>query len=259
MSEKRQPNLNFGSLNEYLENSGYDEFAIKSAKLSFTQLGILETSQLSQDLIAYSIIGKNGKYLEIGAGDGYHLSNTFNLERFFGWSGWLIEPLPRFQRAINSLNRKNSRLLPFAISNQCGMRNLIDSGELSGFVENIFSDSWGETRERDYSDFGSHRVVTICPTQLLIRIGNTFDFVSIDTEGSEISILESWPFSISAPKLFMVENSQNPIKSKKINELLVNKGYRNILAGLSMWDSWFVREKDVESTAADYCQCNVRR
>jgi len=55
------------------------------------------TSQLQQDIVARYVAISNNRYdkqffVEIGAGDGYHFSNTFILEKYFGWSGLLVEP-----------------------------------------------------------------------------------------------------------------------------------------------------------------------
>ena len=36
-----------------------------------------------------------GYFVELGANDGVRQSNTFKLQRHFGWSGLLIEPSPR--------------------------------------------------------------------------------------------------------------------------------------------------------------------
>jgi hypothetical protein len=48
-------------------------------------------SQAYQDIFAYSLIGKSGTYIEIGAHKPVKNSNTYNLEVFHNWTGFSIE------------------------------------------------------------------------------------------------------------------------------------------------------------------------
>jgi hypothetical protein len=51
-------------------------------------------SQLGQDIFALftSNFKTGGTFLEIGAADGITLSNSYILEKYFGWTGVLCEP-----------------------------------------------------------------------------------------------------------------------------------------------------------------------
>ena len=55
------------------------------------------TSQVEQDKWAIEEIfsfKENGYFIEIGAADGIHFSNTYVLEKELGWQGICIEPFP---------------------------------------------------------------------------------------------------------------------------------------------------------------------
>ena len=62
-------------------------------------------SQLGQDLFVLIELGnkKEGFFIEIGAGDGFYLSNTYLLEKNFGWTGILVEPNKSFYNSFQSL------------------------------------------------------------------------------------------------------------------------------------------------------------
>jgi len=56
------------------------------------------------------LIPQEGTFLEAGAHDGYTQSNTYFLERFGGWSGILVEPIPEL-RSRCAKRRPRSRVV----------------------------------------------------------------------------------------------------------------------------------------------------
>ena len=66
-------------------------------------------SQLRQDIFALFILNfkKKGFFIEIGAADGIHCSNTYLMEKYLSWDGVLVEPLEIYnenlQRNRNSI------------------------------------------------------------------------------------------------------------------------------------------------------------
>jgi hypothetical protein len=57
-------------------------------------------SQLGQDVLAVSIFGDNGFFVEFGAADAENISNTYLLEKDYGWKGILAEPNPIFHESL---------------------------------------------------------------------------------------------------------------------------------------------------------------
>ena len=57
----------------------------------------MSKSQLFQDLLVLFLTKskRNGTFVEVGAGNGIFLSNSYLLETTFGWSGILAEPAER--------------------------------------------------------------------------------------------------------------------------------------------------------------------
>jgi hypothetical protein len=64
------------------------------------------------------------------------------------------------------------------------------------------------------------------------------DYLSIDTEGSELDLLLSFDFERYRISLISVE--QNPATEGPIQNLLKSKGYLRVYPQFSQWDGWYV-------------------
>ena len=67
-------------------------------------------------------------------------------------------------------------------------------------------------------------------------------YISIDTEGSEFKILESFNFENYRPKVFTVEHNFTELQSK-IDELMLSKNYERIFRKLTSFDAWYVSKE----------------
>ena len=67
-------------------------------------------------------------------------------------------------------------------------------------------------------------------------------YISIDTEGSEFKILESFNFKKYRPKVFTVEHNFTELQNK-IDELMVSKNYERIFRKLTSFDAWYVSKE----------------
>lgn len=157
----------------------------------------------------------SGTFLEIGANDGYSQSNTYHLERFKGWRGILVEPLPSLF-VICRAHRRRSRCYNVACVSDGGPPSidLVDRG--------LMSVALGlQAREEEARRVPSGlRRVTV-PTRTLSWIiddsGFTdIDFMSIDVEGSELSVLGGLDLQRHVPRFLLVE-TEHP---RAVDELL---------------------------------------
>jgi FkbM family methyltransferase len=197
-------------------------------------------SQIRQDLLALFVLGdKPGYFVEFGACDGIYLSNTFLLETYHGWNGLLVEPSKFYNKVLKQ--KRNATIDTLCVSDKTGDKiefvEVNDLQGLSGIAEYAFNDIHTQTRMRQGF---TYPVETISLKDLLDKHNcpQTIDYISIDTEGSEYSILNAYDFSRQF-KLITVEHN-NTYTKDLINDLLLSKGYIQILPEESKWDSWYV-------------------
>ena len=212
------------------------------AFLSFaTRMAPLSNAQLLQDLwVLYELREKrNGYFVEFGACDGKSLSNTLLLEKTFGWQGALAEPARAWHEALY-------RNRDCYISDKCVYKtdgaevqfNEVDIGELSGMMELVESDFHAHFRQegRQYG------VETISLQRFLAeaRAPKRIDYMSIDVEGGEFDVLQSFDFSRHDIALISVEHNFSETR-EKIYDLLTAQGYRPRFRRFSLFDDWYVR------------------
>ena len=186
-------------------------------------------------------MGKSvGIFVEFGVGDGIDSSNTYLLETKYEWSGLVAEPA----RARHDDLRKNRNC---AIEFRCVWSK---SGETVMFHEarhvdlstiDAFSksDKWASLREAGTK----YPVETISLNDLLAEnhAPNRIDYMSVDTEGSEVEILTTFDFDKYDVKIITVEHNFTPAR-ERLHSLLVSKGYVRKYESLSQWDDWYVKD-----------------
>jgi len=198
-------------------------------------------SQLKQDLFVLSELGfkRNGYFVEFGATNGVDLSNTYLLEKKFGWLGIVAEPL---KSKYAELIRNRS----CHIEDKCVWKS---SGELLKFLEANDQDlsTIFEYQDKDLH-FESRKngqisdVETISLNDLLEKYNapRLIDYLSIDTEGSEFEILSNFNFEKYEFRVITVEHNHTN-QREAIYNLLTNYGYKRKFEKLSDFDDWYVK------------------
>lgn len=208
--------------NEYLAENGESSF-----------------SQNNQDKLVLSLLGESpGFFVEFGADDGVTLSNTFLLERDFNWKGIVCEPsIVSREKLIAS---RDCYIDLNCVTDKSGeVVSFIETGRgLSSMEKYAYDDMWAEDRKEGYS----YEVPTISLSDLLDKYNapDVIEYLSIDTEGSELDILTAYDFS-RIFKVITVEHNYTDNR-KKIHDLLTSKGYIRIMEDLSKWDDWYIHK-----------------
>jgi FkbM family methyltransferase len=196
--------------------------------------------QLHQDLFALAACGfkRDGFFVEFGATTGTELNNTLLLEREFGWQGILAEPARCWHKDL--LETRHCAIETRCVWTSTGQTltfNEVDYAELSTIEAFSASDARRPERERGMT----YDVETISLVDMLQERGapSVIDYLSIDTEGSELEILRAFDFSRHQFRVITCEHNFSPAR-EKIHALLTQHGYRRCLAEASQFDDWYV-------------------
>ena len=196
-------------------------------------------AQAFQDLfaLAQSQGKRNGYFVEFGAADGVALSNTWLLEREYGWNGIVAEPARTWHRALRA-NRK-CVIDESCIWSRSGEELLFNEvGELSTVDSLSSSDSHREAREKGRR----YPVGTLSLNDLLDKHSapRAIDYLSVDTEGSEFEILGAFDFGRYDIRVITVEHNHTP-QRERLHSLLASKGFRRKFMAISRFDDWYVK------------------
>lgn len=183
-----------------------------------------------------------GFYIEAGAHDGVGDSTTYALEKSGKWDGLCVEPSTWFK----GLQR----------SRRCHLYNgclwTVDDGwiifrevegnavELSG-IPSKFQDQ----HDRIKYGYRDRKCRTCTLPTLLRRINAPYviQFFCLDTEGSELEILQAHDFDAYKFEFLVVEHNDVDAKRLAIRELLESKGMR--YAGGEGVDDWYMLQEKI--------------
>lgn len=201
--------------------SHFANWAIGSEKVSYAQCG--------EDIIVDYVLAALGvgavSYLDIGAHHPRYLSNTYYFYRQ-GGRGVCVEPDPNALNAFKQV-RPRDICLPVGVGTSPGTADLF---LMTTSTLNTFSRDEAER----YQAYGTERIERVIPVEIktVNQVLEEYfeiapDFVSMDVEGMDLSILKGFDFERFRPKVFCVETLTYTEDGgeKKISEL------SNILQG----------------------------
>ena len=179
---------------------------------------------------------RNGFYVEAGAYDGESLSNSLFFELHRNWSGLLVEPNPRAFRDLLAKDRA-AYATGACLSikrNRAQRTSFLAHGMLGGVAEqrgdNDISAKMSALAAKDARNPYVFVVNATCfPLDVMLDALSvyTVDFLSLDVEGSEGSVLETIDFSRFTIRLLCVEKGDTP----RVRSVLEPLGYRIVKSG----------------------------
>ncbi len=194
-------------------------------------------SQVGQDRYLNEYVfkdKKNGFFVDIGAHDGYTLSNSYFFEDKRDWDGICIEPMPN---VFSDLSKKRKcKCINAAISKTFGeVEFLID--KKFDMLSCIYNEKDRYKIENGEAEL--IKVPSIPLNEILKDINHPIDFISIDTEGYELEVLESIDLDRFDITAFTIENNS---KGGHLRDYLVPRGYTYVTT-LGDLDEVFVKNR----------------
>ena len=201
-------------------------------------------SQLNQDLWVLKELGykKNGTFLDIGAHDGINLSNTYLLEKDYGWNGLCIDANPdTFEKLKQNRNTCVCSLLSEQ-KNKDVMLNKI--GELS-FTDNENQAVTVDAIERSYNMKIDGVLLKTNTLDCILEdqnIPTVIDYLSIDIEGMELKALSTMDFNKYHVNLITIEHNACHIGNEyrnQIHDFVSERGFEFVKGNENVqnWDS----------------------
>jgi len=214
------------------------EFKKKCKIFDVDEKNVKFYSQQDEDkyIIQYLLKNKinDGTYLEIGACDGLLYSNTKTLEDFFNFTGILIEPQEYFFNNI-----KNNRSIIKNELYNCAVTNadlttipFIGNNAEGGVLNDINTDL------KKFNWTKSYNVSNKKMKDILFNSKFKYiDFMIIDVEGSELSLLKSIDFNFPIFCIIIEAHSGEQEKNKIFGDFLKKNGftYKERQRGNEVW------------------------
>ena len=186
--------------------------------------------------------------MEAGANDGFEQSNTYYFERFRGWRGVLIEPIPELYRKCQK-RRPKSRVVQAALvgSDFAGREIEMQFAGLMSVSDGAFGD---EARRDEHlrkaveakvlGDGFSYKVSV--PARTLSDVlecearGREIDLLSLDVEGAELMALGGLDRARHVPRYICVEAREPALILEMLSSthelvevLTANERYKDLL------------------------------
>lgn len=181
-------------------------------------------SQQGEDIYVYANfinkINHNGVFVEIGGYNGLTYSNTKFFEDYMGFHGVLIEPTQKFHEM--KINRPNCDCYNLAVAKTKSIMQFIGDDATAGLactMNETFKSHW-------HKNSFQYDVKTDRFCDILSRSNVKYiDFMSIDVEGGEEVVLETFDFSIPVYVIVIELDGSNSEKDENCRNMLRNNGF----------------------------------
>ncbi|MCA9329774.1 FkbM family methyltransferase [Candidatus Saccharibacteria bacterium] len=198
-------------------------------------------AQLHQDrdVLEYLKDKRNGYFVDVGALDGKHISNTYLLEKEYGWTGLCCEANPTtFKKLVKT---RSCACIDGAMYSIDGLElEFTCADALSGITTH--QDTPNVAHQQKIAAGSKIKVRTRTLTSVLDSCGAPahIDYLSIDTEGSEMEILQGIDFTRYTFGFIDLEHNYVQPRRQQMHLFLKSKGYRHYKA--NQWDDYYVRD-----------------
>ena len=206
----------------------------------------------------------DGTYIEMGALDGVHLSNSFVFNAHLGWKGILIEASPSsFQSLVKNRPNEIATIHTAICDTKRDVHYVEDYAgrEVRGILEfapvSFRQQHWNEDSINHATKIECHPLKDVLQQHVAGGDGDGggfhFDFFSLDVEGGELEVLKTLDFQIHTFGVILVEaDEHDQLKNLNVRSLLESNGYIFLYEkGRSYWfynkDFYYIYGRRTES------------
>lgn len=222
---------------EYMNNFGYElDIKIEHNYIYKKKENLKYYGQDGEDreIERYFPDGYIGGCIDVGSTDGVHINNTKYFEER-GWYCMCFEPNPSYFYQCEN-NRKNALMYAISDFNGDDVDFNVVNLDGTGIEEAITSLRISDILINDHIKRGFNPKIKVIKSKvrtLDFCIENYYkydkiDFVSIDTEGTELDVLKGFDINKYQPKLFIIENNDRIVgkgKDGSIEDYLLKFDY----------------------------------
>lgn len=207
------------------------KFKIKYPRTrAFVKPDPLLYSQENQDYIIYNHFFKkkvNGVYCDVGGNHPVKFNNTKYFEEQ-GWDGYVFEPLPHMKK-LWSLHRK-AKYFPYAASDKKETVKLSIVDNIEGWEDMLSFVSKNNNKDKLKGRLTKDIEIQAIPLKEVFKKESIerIDYMSIDVEGHELSVLKGIDFDNVRISVLSIENNSSPnvfYGDPVIRDILLNNGY----------------------------------
>jgi FkbM family methyltransferase len=179
---------------------------------------------------------RSGFFVDSGASDGVHGSNTLLLESHYGWRGICIEP--NTQLFARLTQARQCICVNCCLYDRPGEVEFFEAAGVLGGIVDAYDPvhlRYARSVVASQPGEGGPAAPVTKPARTIGSLLREFgappviDYWSLDTEGSELAILESFPFAEYAVRVLTVEHNLTPTR-EAIRRFLEARGYRRARA-----------------------------
>jgi hypothetical protein len=193
-------------------------------------------SYQGQDSLVVDLLdGKRGGYfLDSGASSGVRGSNTKLLESEFDWTGICIEPNASLFAEL--VRNRSCVCLNCCLYDREGPVDFFEAAGVFGGIVDEYDPRMLRQARRAVMAGREHERLPAAVTKPARTIGSVLrdcgappviDYWSLDTEGSELAILKSFPYGEYRFRVLTVEHNNWPAR-EPIRAFLADVGYRRV-------------------------------
>lgn len=192
-------------------------------------------SQHNEDLILAEIFNKTeGFYVEVGDYDGIKLSNTHFFEKI-GWGGIIVEPIPHLYEKIKQQRQ--------CIVVQAAAGDEFSTIEFTVPIGREYLAGASSLMTDHDSSLEKFAVQQVTLDSILEQNNiSEIDFISIDVEGAEYSVLKGFSVEVYNPRIIIVEENERIGADLLVHKHLLSKGYLRFRS--TGCNHWYAKEND---------------